>query len=300
MSRGEARPHWGQRCTRTARVLRTSFPHRQRWLVPAGFTSTTCRPASAALTVSWWRKERQPASFDFLGFIVRQYPVSNTKTGYKLLIRPSKESVTAFKHRMKREWSALVGHNADAVCNRLRPLLQGWANYFRTKVSKKTFISIDNWMFFQQARWCRNTHPTKSWKWVARAYFGSHRVGRRDIWVFGNPKTGNHLPRPSWTPIKRHILVRFDASPDDPDLRSYWARREAKKAELLPTRRQRELAKRQDGRCPTCHDSLHNGEELHVHHVIPRSEGGENAISNLGLVHFYCHQQIHKGRRLRV
>ena len=39
-------------------------------------------------------------------------PVSNTKTGYKMLIRPSKESVAAFKHRMKREWSTLVGHNA--------------------------------------------------------------------------------------------------------------------------------------------------------------------------------------------
>ena len=238
--------------------------------------------------------------FDFLGFNVRQYPVSNTKTGYKLLITPSKESVAAFKHRMKREWSSLVGHNADAVCIRLRPLLQGWANYFRTKVSKKTFSNIDNWMFFQQARWCRKTHPTKSWKWVARTYFGSHRVGRHDRWVFGNPKTGNHLPRLSWTPIKRHIMVRFDASPDDLDLRSYWERREARKAELLPTWRQRELAKRQGGQCPICHDSLHNSEELHVHHVVPKSQGGQNAITNLALVHLYGHQQMHKGRRMKL
>ena len=52
-SRGATRPHSGQRCTRTASVLRTSRPHRQCWLVPAGFTSTTRRPASAALTVSF-------------------------------------------------------------------------------------------------------------------------------------------------------------------------------------------------------------------------------------------------------
>ena len=91
--------------------------------------------------------------FDFLGFNVRQYPVLNTRTGYKLLIKPSKESVADFKHRMKREWRALVGHNVDAVLNRLQPVLRGWTNYFRTTVSKETFGSLDNWMFFREAQW---------------------------------------------------------------------------------------------------------------------------------------------------
>ena len=57
-SRGATRPHSGQRCTRTARVLRASQPHRQCRLAPAGLASTTRRPASAALTVSLCRKER--------------------------------------------------------------------------------------------------------------------------------------------------------------------------------------------------------------------------------------------------
>ena len=238
--------------------------------------------------------------FNFLGFNVRQYPVSSTKTGYKLLIKPSKESVKDFKHRMKREWSASAGHNVDAVLNRLRPLLRGWANYFRTAVSKETYKGLDHWMFSREIQWCRSSHPTKSWKWIARTYFGSHRVGRHDRWVFGNPKTGNHLPRLSWTPIKRHVMVRFDASPDDPDLRSYWERREATKAELLLTWRQRELAKRQGGHCPICHDSLHDDRELRVHRVIPKSQGGEDALSNLTLVHLYCHQQTHKGKKVNV
>ena len=238
------------------------------------------------------------AGFNFLGFHVRQYPVSKTRTGFKLLIKPSKESVADFRRRIKREWLALSGNNVDAVLNRLRPVLQGWANYFRTQASKETFKNFDTWMFNRQVRWSKRTHPTKSWKWITRAYFGRHRVGRRDKWVFGNPKTGNHLPRLSWTPISRHIMVRYDASPDDPDLRSYWERREARKAEHLPTWRQRELAKRQGGQCSICRDSLHNGEELHVHHVIPQSQGGENAISNLALVHLYCHQRAHKSRKV--
>ena len=238
--------------------------------------------------------------FNFLGFNVRQYPVRNTKTGYKLLIKPSRESVADFKHRLKLEWSALVGHNVDAVLSRLQPLLRGWANYFCTTVSKETFTGLDQWMYYREARWCRRTHPTKSWKWITRTYFGRHRVGRQNKWVFGNPKTGNHLPYLSWTPIRRHVMVPYDASPDNPDLRSYWKQREAKKADFLPSWRQRELAKRQKGQCPTCRDSLHNDEELHVHHVIPKSQGGEDTISNLALVHLYCHQQVHKGGKVKV
>ena len=106
--------------------------------------------------------------FNFLGFNVRHYPVSNTKTGYKLLIKPSKESVAAFKHRLKREWSAMVGHNVDAVVTRLRPILRGWANYFRTTVSSETFKDLDQWMFYREARWCKRAHPTKSWNWITR------------------------------------------------------------------------------------------------------------------------------------
>ena len=261
-----------------------------RWLADRGLELSQDKTMIRQLT----------EGFDFLGFNVRRYPAPSTKTGHKLLIKPSTQSVKDFKHRMKQEWTALVGHNVDAVINRLRPLFRGWVNYFRTMVSKKTFDGLDDWMFFREVQWCKRTHPAKSWKWIARTYFGRHRVGRQDKWVFGSPKTGIHLPKLSWTPIRRHIMVRYDASPDDPDLRLYWERREARKAELLSTWRHRGLAKRQRGRCSICHESLHNNEELHVHHVIPRSQGGEDAKSNLALVHLYCHQQEHKGKRVKV
>ena len=237
--------------------------------------------------------------FNFLGFNVRQYPVGNTKTGYKLLIKPSEEAIEKFKNRMKQEWTALVGHNVDTVIKRLRPILTGWSNYYRTTVSKETFGKLDNWMFTQEYRWCRRSHPSKTWKWVTLRYFNVSRTGRQVKWVFGDSETGTHLPKLTWTPIKRHIMVLHDASPDDPGLRPYWERRDDKKANLFPTLRFRELAKRQKGNCTLCHDSLHNEEELHVHHVIPRSQGGEDAIYNLSLVHQYCHQQVHKSGKVK-
>ncbi|MGQ4809829.1 hypothetical protein NKDENANG_03265 [Candidatus Entotheonellaceae bacterium PAL068K] len=56
------------------------------------------------------------------------------------------------------------------------------------------------------------------------------------------------------------------------------------------------MAARQKDKCPICSDSLHNGEEIHSHHVVPKSNGGKDTLSNLILVHLYCHQQIHKGK----
>ena len=42
--------------------------------------------------------------------------------------------------------------------------------------------------------------------------FGS----RNDRWVFGDRDAGAYLPKPSWTDIVRHTLVKGGASPDDP------------------------------------------------------------------------------------
>lgn len=45
--------------------------------------------------------------------------------------------------------------------------------------------------------------------------------------------------------------------------------------------------------CGTCGEPLANGEELHVHHRIPRAQGGMDAYDNLERQHLYGHQQIH-------
>ena len=42
--------------------------------------------------------------FDFLGFNIRQYPASNTKTGWKLLIKPSQKSVQAIRNKLRKIW----------------------------------------------------------------------------------------------------------------------------------------------------------------------------------------------------
>jgi RNA-directed DNA polymerase len=234
--------------------------------------------------------------FDFLGFNIRHYPAPNTsRSGYKLLIKPSKDSVSKFKERMRHEWKDLNGHNAMEVLKRLNPIVRGWANYFRVGVSKHTFETLDYWMFDRCVRHVRSNHSRKGWRWCRQKYWGRLNPERADRWVFGDKSKGAYLLKLSWTPIRRHVLVKGAASPDDPALRGYWLERERRKLDegLLPPRLMG-LARAQRGRCSHCGASLFNGEALHRHHLLPKAEGGTDERSNLRLLHLYCHQQIHK------
>ncbi len=230
--------------------------------------------------------------FNFLGFNIRLYPVSNTKTGLKLLIKPSRESVKVLKRRLKKEWLNLVGQNSSAVVKRLNPIIRGWANYFRTNIASRIFHHLDGWMWNRMYRWTKRTHPGKSWKWITQTYFGKRQPGRNDKWVFGGPD--GYLTKFAWNLIVRHTQVKHDSSPDNASLKDYWEKREEKKCRFLQGRK-RELGRRQHGFCPDCHISLHNGERLEEHHITHKAKGGRDTLSNLVLLHLYCHQKRHGG-----
>lgn len=82
--------------------------------------------------------------FDFLGFNVRQYPKVNTKTGWKLLIKPSNEAVQNLRDKLKTEWLSLRGHNVTSIINQLNPIIRGWANYHRIGVTSEIFRELDH------------------------------------------------------------------------------------------------------------------------------------------------------------
>jgi len=231
--------------------------------------------------------------FDFLGFNIRHYPAPQTsRTGWKLLIKPSKESVQDVRRKLKDQWHKAQGSNAQSILTKLNPIIRGWANYFRTAVAKAICNKLDSWMFYKADRYTRFTHPKKSKDWRRRKYWGQFHLDRSDSWVFGDKQIGSYLLKFSWFPIERHTLVKGRSSPDDPGLKDYWAKRQAAKAKDLTFSKQK-LAKRQKGRCPECGESLFNDEELQVHHLLARSLGGKNSYSNLALVHLFCHQHIH-------
>jgi RNA-directed DNA polymerase len=230
--------------------------------------------------------------FDFLGFNIRQYRSENTRTGWKLLIKPSKESVQKLRDKLRKTWLSLKGQNVSAIVGRLNPIIRGWANYYRIAVSHRTFSKLDNWMFCREMRYVNHTHPKKSGHWKKTRYWGKLIPDRKDNWVFGNKKKGIYLLKFIWFPIERHALVKGRASPDDPNLREYWQKRNAIKArDLRPSRKR--ISREQMDICPVCGESLFNDEEIQLHHKKPVKEGGKDSYSNLQLLHLYCHQQVH-------
>jgi len=237
--------------------------------------------------------------FDFLGFNVKHYKASTTRTGYKLLIKPSRASVARFKARARGEWRRLRGHSIGEVLKVLTPLVRGWASYYRTQVAKHTFHALDAWMYHRAYHYAQFMHPHQSHAWRKARYWGQYsHTGRNDHWVFGDKRTGAYLPKLSWTRIERHVKVRGTASPDDPILDTYWAERNRKRddaqAAFLPSE-QRTLARMQRHVCPRCGERIFNGEEIHVHHL--RGRGGGEGWENKIVVHLYCHQQIHRTRK---
>jgi RNA-directed DNA polymerase len=229
--------------------------------------------------------------FDFLGFNVRHYSCPQTsRSGYKLLIKPSKKAVLDKVGEIRDAWLALRGHSVKAALWKLNPIIRGWANYYRTSVASKTFCKLDDWMFRRQVRYARHTHPNKSWKWMCKRYWGKLNAERDDKWVFGDKHSGKYLLKFSWFKIVRHELVRGASSPDDPELRDYWWERQKVNAKHLSAG-DIDMANDQGWVCRLCGMDLINGEELHRHHTVPRARNGSNARSNRELVHLYCHQQ---------
>lgn len=232
--------------------------------------------------------------FDFLGFNVRHYHTpQTTRTGFKLLIKPSPKAVSRKREELRTVWLRLKGQPVKVVLTRLNPIIRGWANYYRAVCAKETFQGMDHWMHKRALRYVKHTHPGKSQQWRHNRYWGRLNPARQDDGVFGDKHSGRYLLRFAWFPIARHILVKGTASPDDPRLREYWwARRKVNLRHL--SRDDLRLAEAQDWCCPVCgRDLTLAGEELQRHHKKPRGEGGTDAWSNRELVHLYCHQQRH-------
>ena len=116
--------------------------------------------------------------------------------------------------------------------------IQGWVNFYRCLVSSKMFRKVDHQLFGALWRWIRYRHQSKRSKWLKHHYF--RRIDGRD-WTFSALKPFQQggqqslfpdmqgrlvtLMRAREVPIRRHIKVRADANPFDPDYTEYFQTR---------------------------------------------------------------------------
>ncbi|OLP15621.1 group II intron reverse transcriptase/maturase [Leptolyngbya sp. 'hensonii'] len=233
--------------------------------------------------------------FDFLGFNIRHYPSRTARTGWKLLIKPAQKSVSTFREKLRQTFKRLQGSNAMSLIKVLNPMIRGWANYYRGVASSKTFSKLGYYIFWKLRRWISKTHPNKSYGWRDHRYWGEHPAYPGSRWCFVDKDTGMVFYRIGSTRIQRHVLIQGDASPDNPDLRDYFEQRNQRSRQIgdYPKAAQ-QVIQLQQALCPNCGQSLFNQEEVHIHHQVPRRQGGTNHASNLMAVHMVCHLQLHR------
>lgn len=234
--------------------------------------------------------------FDFLGFNIRQYKNGKTKTGYKILIKPSKKFLKQTRNDIKQIFLEHKGKRVKRLIKAINPVIRGKANYMNKVVSSKEFSKLDTYLFKRHVRYVNRTHPGKNKNWKRKKYWGRLNLQRNDKWVFGDKEYGGYMLKFSWFKIKRHTLVSKRSSPDNPEQRLYWEMRKHKsdKSESKKLSRiQQKVAEKQNFKCPVCGESIFNEEQLHLHHFKPRCEGGKDEVKNLIWLHQYCHHKTH-------
>jgi RNA-directed DNA polymerase len=233
--------------------------------------------------------------FDFLGFAVRQFPVGKTHTGknpygkplgFKTIISPSKEAIKRHMEEIGKKVRKLRSASQETLIGTLNPIIRGWANYYRTVVAAKTFSLCDHLTYQQLRRWAYRRHPTKGRQWIVHKYW---KMEKGSSWIFQDQEE-HVLKRHNARPIQRHTKVKGTASPYDGNF-LYWSTRLKKHAILSGTLSK--LLQKQQGKCRWCELLFKDEDHIEIDHIVPKSAGGRDDLSNKCAIHRHCHDQRH-------
>jgi RNA-directed DNA polymerase len=89
-------------------------------------------------------------------------------------------------------------------------------------------------------------------------------------------------------------MVKHDNSPDNPQLKQYFERRDEKEFSGNNVLHRQKIAKAQKHKCRICGQSLIGDESLESNHIVPEKIGGKSHYFNLELLHNSCHIQHHQ------
>jgi RNA-directed DNA polymerase len=246
--------------------------------------------------------------FDFLGWNVRKYDG-------KLLIKPAKKNVQAFLRKIRGIIKANKQAKQENLIGMLNPVIQGWANYHQNQVAKETFTKADTVIWKLLWSWACRRHPNKGARWIKKKYWTSESFHKEIMangkiqeksfnrnWVFAAEVKENdgkvrkvRLAKAADAPIRRHVKIKGEANPYDPKWEEYFEERLARimYSDLKGRRKLRTLWYIQEGVCPVCEQKITKETWWNIHHVLPRSLGGTELLSNLKLLHPNCHRQVH-------
>lgn len=157
--------------------------------------------------------------FDFLSINIRKY-------NGKLIMKPTKESVKKFLKDTRKVIKSNAARKTEELISQLNPKIIGWANYYSHVCSKNTFKYVDNCIYDALWRWAARRHPKKNARWVKAKYF---KTVKKRNWAFAVQTSKKDdlllLAKASYIPITRHIKVKAEATPYNPEYKDYlWSR----------------------------------------------------------------------------
>lgn len=162
-------------------------------------------------------------------------------------------------------------------------MIRGWAYYYRSFCSRKTFEAVDRYIYMSCKRYGLRRHPNKEKKWVINKYFSVKNPNfPKDKWLVGDNQNNIFMYKLRYVPIKRHSMIPNGDSPDDPLLEQWWLQRKLNGVNSnLITPRDNKIARNQRHTCPWCLQSLYNHEPIEKHHIISKKNGASDKYNNL-------------------
>nr|ARO91188.1 putative reverse transcriptase/maturase [Flintiella sanguinaria] len=233
--------------------------------------------------------------FNFLGFQVMQV-FEGSK--YKPKITPSRDKQAKLLLKIK----GIIQANKSSSCYRLirilRPIVIGWANYFKYCECKDTFNKLTHLIFQKLRAWVFRRDTRNGKKYVKEKYFPTglkysfHGKKYREDWILNatqKDRKGKNqtifLPHMSWVASAKYVKIKDTKSPYDED-HEYWNKRTAEFATF--SYKVKTLIKRQNLCCTFCNKQFTPTDIIEVDHVIPIYFGGANHYDNLQALHLEC------------
>lgn len=230
--------------------------------------------------------------FDFLGFNFKRLPKDmrfNEETNQEtvLIIKPSKKGIVKLVNNIKQHISKYKPI-AKIVAD-LNPILRGWAEHKRISYhSLAIFIRLDHYIFTKMMKWAKSHKGTAGYN--IRRY--TIRSANR-WWNWGISKT-QKIINLAEIPIIKVTPLKLDKNPYVLENKEYFNKR---KEQLISAKFKATIYKIYKHMCPICGESLHNGESVELHHVVPRKLGGKYSIENILPLHEICHKQVTHGNK---
>ena len=229
--------------------------------------------------------------FDFLGFRI----VSIYRNGkYRTKIYPQKSSVKRITQKAHNIIFSNKAARVEWLIIKLRPVLLGWADYFRFSECSETFNKLDHTIWKMLRKWVnrRSTAGGRIKAW--NKYFPGTETtfyGRtyKDKYILKSSSKLNEkvfLPKTAWIKSQRWIKIKLDSSPYDRN-KEYWAKRKISYAGL--TTLQSKLLVKQKFVCPNCGGEINPWSNIEVDHVKSINKGGSDTLKNKQVLHKICH-----------